>query len=169
VLWQDVPTVTVWLNRPDVEARGNPGGDATTTLKSSSGTIKSVHHATFDASGRDSGSFTRGGLPVRTRAGDTVSTPGVGSDAHWKVPAINVSATVPGSVVTGHCQPGKGVELDIFEAQYNFFYWNVGFANSSGNYSHNFSGDQVLASGDKIQVWCKLATGDVVTKLSTIS
>lgn len=167
-LWQDAPTVYVWLNRPDVRVRGNPGGDATTTLKSPGGTIKSVHHATLDPWGGDYGYFTKGGLPVRTRAGDTVIAPGVGSDAHWSVPAINVSATVPASVVTGHCQPGKAVELDIFEPQYNFFYWNVGFANGSGNYSHNFSGDQVLASGDKIQVWCKLATGDVVTKLSTI-
>jgi hypothetical protein len=168
------PTLKIWVGRPDgVSAWGylNPGAPIDVSLQDSSHIVKGQASDGADRNGYWEGDFVKpnnGGF-VRAIAGDFIdATPYIGSDANWEVPAIPVSATASNDKVSGTCQPSEGWEVSAYSNVAKRFGTTNGMTNASGAFHTDLTSQMNLQSGDKVDVYCKLVSGDVVARHITV-
>ncbi len=108
------------------------------------------------------------GNVVQALAGDTIDATDVASDATWVLPAISVSGVASTNRVSGTCLPNDDYYFEAYSPQYDRDNSFNGVADSAGNFSRNITHQMDLQSGDHIDVFCTLSTGDEVARHVTV-
>jgi len=170
VLSYRVQGILAWLNRVYFDVVGYRGLELIATLTRGSTEIGSGHVWT-NRFGSARGEFLDGSNdPVRAKVGDVVEAT-FATDAHLTLPTITATIAKSTDRVTASCGlPNVGVEVDVHTRDLSKYQSRVGFTNGSNVYVANFATAPAynIVSGDKVDVYCKLATGDIVAKTFTV-
>lgn len=97
------PYVTLTMGSAAFVGEAKAGAIVGVDLYDSEMALKGSGAATTDGYGAFHGDLTDGSDPVVVGAGDSIVVSGIGSDAHWTVPNVTVSATRRTDVVHAHC------------------------------------------------------------------
>jgi hypothetical protein len=164
------PGLRVWVGRSYATVVGNPNSRVQVDLADSSDTPRASTTGTLDFWGYLGTEFLDAdGAGVNPAIGDHVAAD-FASDAHLTVPNIHATANVGTNVVNGHCLAGLGFSVRVYAPDRSRIADRIGTANGSGNFTANFASTPSLdiRSGDKMDLYCGLATGDIVARHSTI-
>ena len=155
----------------NINGEGKPGQTVTVNLKTAGGTLLGSGTDTL-AQRRPFISLdlrTSSGLAAYPRTGHKV-TSNLTSDANLTVPSITLTMT-DADTVSGHCFNNGAVYvyLDHYEPSYD---WTQGYATagSTGNFTLDIADTSnpsfVPGSGDRWEVDCENAKGDIVARYS---
>ncbi|MEA2623706.1 MAG: hypothetical protein QOH61_2616 [Chloroflexota bacterium] len=170
---RQVPTLQVWVGRPDgasLWGNANPGTAVAVTLEDSTHVVKGSVATGADRWNHFEGDFIgyHGGRP-RAIAGDYVdATAGIGSDAAWQLPSISITANVNTDKVSGICRPNDGWEVDAFSNTANRYGFDAGITTGTGAFNTDLTSQMDLRHGDKVNVYCKMPSGDVSMRHITV-
>lgn len=167
----------LWIRQPFVDIVGNPGSYTHINLEHPIAGLVGDIDARINIFG--SAAFATwadgDGESVRARPGNHVSAD-FASDAELDIPTIAATISKSTDRVTVDCNIAEsgqtGVLVTARNRDFSKFGDRLGFQNnvSGGTFLANFaSGGAVnIVSGDKIDVYCKYATGDVVAQTFTV-
>jgi hypothetical protein len=167
------PTLKLYVGRPDrrnVWGYVAPGTSLEVDLLDSGHIQKAIAAGGVDRFGYFETDFIAADMGfVRAIAGDFVdATASIGADATWQIPAIPVTIRASSDKVSGTCLPNDGWQVNARSnvADRNAFV--TGMTNASGNFSTDLTSQMNLQRGDKVNVYCKLPSGDVVARFVTV-
>ncbi len=165
--------VQVWEGRaPDQDAayvQAQPGEAVSVHLLDGSLVEKASFSGTGNRYGSLEGDFIdASGNVVRALAGDTIDATDVASDATWVLPAISVSGVASTDRVSGTCVANSRYDFEAYSSFANRYASYSGVTDSSGNFSRKITSQMDLQSGDHIDVYCTLPTGDQVDRHVTV-
>ncbi len=124
--------------------------------------------ATGDAVGGDTGYGFDGrfvdaqGELYQVAGGEWFSAPALGSDASWRIPAIDGTANVKSDVVTGTCFPNNPYVVEA-----GVFAFDFGTSDSNGQFSVDLTDSGGIAHGDAVLIACLSSGGDAVIQQFT--
>jgi hypothetical protein len=161
--------MTAFVNRSLITLYGNPGTLTSLTLKSGSTVLSQVSGSIFEGNnGFDW--FDSNGERVRAVAGDAVIG-SFASDADMVLPTISATVSKSTSKVTANCGLGSGFGVRVLVERRDLSKSAIrnGVTGASG-FVANFGSAPAysIASGDKVFVYCKLATGDIAARSFTV-
>jgi len=165
--------IRVWMRQPFVELVGNPGEMVSVDLYRG-GPLIAEADARLNLFGAAQTSFSDlDGDTARTKPADYV-LPNFAADADFIVPNMLVTLNKTTDRVTVDCNITEtgltGVEVVAYKPGQTEV--RLGFQNnaSNGTFLANFAsgGAFNIASGGKVDVYCKMATGDVIAQTFTI-
>ena len=158
----------IWEGRAAFDVVGNPGSSAEATLTRSATQLSDVTVPIGPDAFRDGNSFVDAdGQRVRSQAGDQVQS-NASSDENFTLPNVVITANKSTARATVNCGLGNGygVEIVVLDRYGNAFGFGYGFTANGGVFTVKAL---KIKSGYKIDAYCKLATGDVVAKVLTVS
>lgn len=164
-----VEAMRLWLGRSRIDLVGTPGSHVDVDLVRSSTTVSSI--STFV--GPDAFTFTSfvddAGDRVRVLAGDDVSA-SFAADAAFAVPDVSAVVHKSTDKIVANCGEGPGIGIEVaIGDRFGFLYTlRYGWTNASGGFAANFSDEWDIRKGDKIWVYCKRPSGDVIVSLTTV-
>ena len=161
--------VRVWVRQQFFEATGNPGAVATVGLLDFSLSLLADGSGRFDRNGQFVGDFLDAdGDPVRIKAGNKIDFAG----ASFDIPIITATANKSTDRVTATCGlgSGHGVLVQIRTRDLSKSSRRTGFIDGGGTFVANFGGapSYNIVSGDKIDIFCKVDSGNVVARTFTV-
>jgi hypothetical protein len=165
----DVPAMQLWIGRAFVSVVGNPGTNLSMQLRRGSDELSTTGGNL--AEGPNGFLFyDADGERVRAKVGDQV----IGDfedDADVFLPNITAVVSKTADKVTATCGIGAGIGIlvRVHTRDYSKAQARTGFTGSTG-FLANFATAPAynIVSGDKVDVYCKLATGDIVAKTFTV-
>ena len=169
-LERSTPNFLATIGKPYVDVDGNPGTTRSASLYSvPSGTL--LAHTTATLSDYDELRFyDADGSPVRVEPGNQIVTD-LASDATLTVPTIAATINKSTGKVTVNCGLGAGYAVFVATHDRNYVrYGNrSGHTNGSGIFVADFgvAPKTAIKSGDNVQVYCMLASGDTVSRVFT--
>jgi hypothetical protein len=163
--------ITVWIGRAVTSVVGNHGTDVDLELKDG-----------VDVIGRSGGYLWEGrngfyfydddGSRVRAAVGNDVNA-NFAPDADFTLPNITAVISKSADRVTADCGLGAGfgVAVDVYARDGTGFRSRVGITDGSGDFEANFAASPThnIVAGDKVDVFCKLLSGDIVARRLTVS
>jgi hypothetical protein len=160
----------VFVGSPWVSFVGNPGDNATLALKDGAsplGTLGSY----LDYWGTSVGEFLdTGQRAVRPHIGNHVVS-ATYPDIDFTIPAVSATFSAASDKVTAHCgQAGRGVSVLAHTRNFSKVIQRHGVTAAGDAFVANFANAPKfdLVSGSKVEVYCKLAKGDVVAREYTL-
>ena len=168
----------VWIRQPFVNFIGNPGDLIHADLESS----LAVHRADANVAITTFGGGAAGtwadadGDTVRARPGDHVLADFASDAADVVLPTISATINKSTDRVTVDCnitESGQtGVLVQARKLNFSDFAARFGFQSnaSGGTFVANFANNDAvnIAAGDKVDVYCKYATGDIAAQTFTV-
>jgi hypothetical protein len=171
----DAQGVRVWLDEPWVHLAGNPGDEVVVRVTAPGPEVVARLTGSVGFGGFFSGNFTTAdGGSVRPIAGMTISSPTY-PNIHLTMPNITINLKTSTDTATAHCGlAGTGVEIVAHNPTYSKSSTRYGNTGASDSFVAHFGtvaqgGTKFpLRSGTKINVDCRLKSGDVVTLVATV-
>lgn len=105
---QHAPYLVVTIGSARFSGRARPGANVEVNLSVES-MVVGTGSDSVDGRGTVEGMFTQGSELVEVVAGDRIDAPAIGSDAHWTIPNVSVSASKGSDVVHGKCSDTETV------------------------------------------------------------
>jgi hypothetical protein len=170
IRYESVPGMRVWLGRSSVSVTGNPGANVQVDLTTSGSVPRSTVSGSLNFYGYLDTEFLDGDANgVKPAVGDLV-TADFATDAHFAIPNIHATATVTTDRVAGQCKQNGGYLVRVLTPDGSKRQVRTGKASPTGAFTANFATSPAfdIKSGSKIDLYCGLATGDVVARRSTV-
>jgi hypothetical protein len=162
--------MTVWIGRAFTSVVGKPGTSVAIELKDGVDVIGRTGGYLWEG---DNGFyfFDEDGERARAGVGDDV-TADFAADADFTLPSITAVISKTADRVTADCGlgPGIGVLVQVYARDGAGLRERVGLTNGSGDFVANFAAAPThnVVAGDKVDVYCKLASGDIVARRFTV-
>jgi hypothetical protein len=167
----------VWSRQPFIQFAGNPGQLVSADLNTApAGTLRANVQGRLNTVGLLSTGFTDSdGDTVRSAVGNQVDAD-FALDSDFVIPNIVITVNKSTDRVTVDCNITEsgttGVFVEVYSRDFSKDRTRLGFQNNSGGgtFLANFATSPTLniVSGDKVDVYCKFATGDVVARTFTV-
>lgn len=168
----------VWARQPFIQFVGNPGQFISTDLLTApAGALRAVADGSINPFGALRAGFTDAdGDTVRTAVGNEVDA-NFATDSDLVIPNMAVTVNKTTHRVTVDCNiiesGSTGVLVNVHSRDYVKSGVRFGFQGnaSGGTFLANFGTSPTLniVPGDKVDVYCKFATGDIVARTFTVS
>ncbi|MEA2623707.1 MAG: hypothetical protein QOH61_2617 [Chloroflexota bacterium] len=168
------PTLKVWVGRPyrtSAWGSANPGTPVDVLLYDSTLNQKGTASGGANRFGYFEGDFIKlnnGGL-VRAIPGDSINAVNaVGLDANWDIPSIPVTINAGTDRVSGSCEPDDGWQVEAYAGDAAIPAIKKGITNGTGGFTTDLTSVMNLKSGDHVNVFCEVYTGDVAGRHITV-
>jgi hypothetical protein len=165
----NVPGMTIWLRKAIVNVVGGAGTNVGITLKSGDDVISQTGGNLWEANNAFF-FFDGDGERVKTQVGNEVIAD-FAPDAHFVLPNITATINKSNDSVAASCglDPGAGVLVRVHPRDNSKLGQRFGTTNSSGVYLANFAKSPAynIVAGNKVEVYCKVASGDIVARMFT--
>lgn len=160
----------IWINRSIVQVASNPRGWFAGHLERPQGTEIAGFSGYVMPNGLGTAYFYGADdEPIKVRAGDIVYGP---FEYSQTVPQITAVINKTTDRVTVNCltpNAGWGMRVDVHTRDFTKSQTRAGFASDSG-YVANFAASPAynIVAGDKVDVYCKLNSGDIFARTFTV-
>jgi hypothetical protein len=164
--------IRVWVRQAFIDVVGNRGQVVNVQLnQTEGGAWKGEAHAGLGISGEWFGGFVDECCDlIKTKPGNEVVAD-FASDAHFVIPAITADINKSTDRVTADCGLGAGYGIAIEAHRRDFSASSIRRGTTvSGSTLANFTQTPTfdIKSGDKVDVHCKLPTGDLIVRTLTV-
>jgi len=160
----------VFVGSPWVTLDGNPGDNVTLDLKDGASPLGTLG-GYLDFWGTSVSEFVDAGQRVvRPHIGNHVVS-ATYPDIDFTIPAVSATLSASSDKVTAHCgQTGRGVSVWAHTRNFSKAIERHGVTAAGDTFVANFANAPKfdLVSGSKVDIYCKLAKGDVVAREYTL-
>jgi hypothetical protein len=163
----------VWLRQHFVEVAAGAGSSAGVELYDASDVLLGQVGGTVDHNGRFVGEFLDAdGDPMHVVAGHhMILDLSFAGASHVDLTNVTASISKVSDSVSANCANGAGgVQVQARTRDLSAWSTRTGFANGSGTFTANFATNPSfnIASGSKVDVYCKISSGDVIARTFTV-
>jgi hypothetical protein len=172
--WRYVPAegVQVWIGQPWANIVGNPGENVQIDLTNGVSTTFGTTGGRLDFWGERRGQFLDDDVDsVRPAVSQTIDCD-FATDADFVIPDFSAIPNPGTDRVAGDCggDPDIGWFVRVHTRSYSAEETRTGFTTASGDFNARFDQSPTynIRSGDKVDVFCKRGSGDVVARSYTV-